>query len=186
MLCFRRSVAVHSRYLNLSHESTSSYHRLGRIRYSTWKSRERRGVLLRVRSIIVHFHRVCIRLTLPPPSNLSDEPPFNNPAFDHAFSESFLNFVMALDPNVKADPTDITPHWNTWNQDETEMLFNKTDATPGDPVVVPLMTSEALLGRCRCVFHPFSLSSFFFGAYMRNIADATDSFWESVAPFSGQ
>ncbi|TFK35577.1 Alpha/Beta hydrolase protein [Crucibulum laeve] len=52
----------------------------------------------------------------------------NNTAFDKSFSESFLNFAMSLNPNVKWDSTgDITQLWNTWNGDN-EMLF--TEVTP--------------------------------------------------------
>jgi hypothetical protein len=65
--------------------------------------------------------------------------------FEKAFSESFLNFVISLDPNTKTDPSTITPKWNRWTSRD-EMLFNHTDA--GVPVVKPFKTSEGLLKRC--------------------------------------
>ncbi|KAF8896534.1 Alpha/Beta hydrolase protein [Infundibulicybe gibba] len=58
-------------------------------------------------------------------------PPFANPDFDKAFSESFLNFAMSLNPGIKSDPTTITPKWNAW-EGSTEMLFNKTEAGAPD------------------------------------------------------
>ncbi|KAF7335527.1 COesterase domain-containing protein [Mycena venus] len=85
-------------------------------------------------------------------------PPFNNTAFINAFAQSFTSFIINLDPNIKVDPTTITPHWNTFNVLNTEMLFNKTAA--GAPVVQPITTSNALLQRC--------------------------SFWNSVGNLTGQ
>jgi len=75
-------------------------------------------------------------------------PPFNNTAFINAFAQSFTSFIIHLDPNVKVDPTTITPHWNTFDVQNTEMLFNQT-APNGLPVVHPITTSAALLQRCR-------------------------------------
>ncbi|KAJ7935829.1 alpha beta-hydrolase [Mycena leptocephala] len=75
-------------------------------------------------------------------------PPFNNAAFIDAFAQSFTSFIVNLDPNVKVDPTTITPYWNTFNIiQHTEMLFNQT-AVDGLPVVKPVTTSDALLERC--------------------------------------
>ncbi|KAJ7149773.1 alpha beta-hydrolase [Mycena crocata] len=73
--------------------------------------------------------------------------PFNNSAFIDAFAQSFTSFAISLDPNVKVNPTTITPHWNVWDNGNTEMLFNKTEAD--QPVVHPITTSNALLERCR-------------------------------------
>ncbi|KAJ7149815.1 Alpha/Beta hydrolase protein [Mycena crocata] len=73
-------------------------------------------------------------------------PPFNNTAFINAFAQAFTSFAISLDPNVKVDPATITPHWNVWDNRNTEMLFNRTEA--GQPVVHPITTSNALLGRC--------------------------------------
>ncbi|KAJ7238000.1 Alpha/Beta hydrolase protein [Mycena rebaudengoi] len=85
-------------------------------------------------------------------------PPFNNPTFVNAFAQSFTSFVINLDPNIKVDPTTITPRWNPFVFGNTEMLFNKTEA--GVPVVRPITTSNDLLLRCQ--------------------------FWESVGALTGQ
>ncbi|KAF9468175.1 Alpha/Beta hydrolase protein [Collybia nuda] len=85
-------------------------------------------------------------------------PPFTNPDFK-AFPQSFMNFVMALDPNVKYDPTNITPQWKSWDDEgNVEMLFNKT--SDDLPVITPVRTSDELLDRCK--------------------------FWESVGELTGQ
>ncbi|KAJ6492420.1 alpha beta-hydrolase [Mycena vitilis] len=84
-------------------------------------------------------------------------PPFNNTAFINAFAQSFTSFITNLDPNIKVDPTTITPHWNLFEIGNTEMLFNMT---AGVPVVHPITTSNALLQRC--------------------------SFWESVGNLTAQ
>ncbi|KAJ7227700.1 Alpha/Beta hydrolase protein [Mycena rebaudengoi] len=85
-------------------------------------------------------------------------PPFNNPSFVNAFAQSFTSFVINLDPNIKVDPTTITPRWNPFAFGNTEMLFNKTEA--GVPVVRPIPTSNDLFLRCQ--------------------------FWESVGALTGQ
>jgi carboxylesterase type B len=102
-----------------------------------------------------------------PPGNHGDDvayyftngetPPFGNPEFDKAFGESFLDFAMSLNTNVKWDSTNNAPPWPTWDG-LNEMLFNETDA--GAPDVRTIKTSTALLERC--------------------------DFWESVGAFSGQ
>jgi len=74
-------------------------------------------------------------------------PSFDNTAFIDAFAQSFTSFIINLDPNIKVDPTTITPPWATFNISNTEMLFNKTAA--GVPVVQPITTSDALLERCQ-------------------------------------
>ncbi|KAF8193189.1 Alpha/Beta hydrolase protein [Mycena galopus ATCC 62051] len=74
-------------------------------------------------------------------------PPFNNAAFINAFAQSFTSFIINLDPNIKVDPTTITPHWNKFDVGDTEMLFNQT-AVDGLPVVQPIETSLGLLERC--------------------------------------
>ncbi|KDR78748.1 hypothetical protein GALMADRAFT_64526 [Galerina marginata CBS 339.88] len=84
-------------------------------------------------------------------------PSFGNPDFDNAFAESFQDFVMSLNTNVKADPKNITPLWQLW-QGSNEMLFNKTDAGATD--IRSIKTSSALLERC--------------------------DFWESVSAVSAQ
>ncbi|KAF7338706.1 COesterase domain-containing protein [Mycena sanguinolenta] len=74
-------------------------------------------------------------------------PPFNNIAFIDAFAQSFTSFIINQDPNIKVDPTTITPQWNTFDILHTEMLFNKT-ADTNEPVVHAITTSNALLERC--------------------------------------
>jgi hypothetical protein len=61
-------------------------------------------------------------------------PPFNNGAFINTFTQLFTSFIINLDPNIKVDPTTITPHWNTFDIGDTGMLFNQT-AVDGLPVV---------------------------------------------------
>ncbi|KAJ7703523.1 Alpha/Beta hydrolase protein [Mycena rosella] len=75
-----------------------------------------------------------------------DFPIFNNTDFVNAFAQSFTSFAISLDPNIKVDPTNITPKWRTWSVGNTEMLFNKTDADVPD--VRPIQTDDALLQRC--------------------------------------
>ncbi|KAF8869965.1 alpha beta-hydrolase [Infundibulicybe gibba] len=101
-----------------------------------------------------------------PPANHGDDifyyfpkagtPRFANPDFSKAFSGSFLNFVLSLSPDIKSDPTTITPKWDAW-EGSTEMVFNRTEA--GNPDIQAMKTSSALLKRC--------------------------SFWKSVAAATG-
>ncbi|ESK88263.1 cephalosporin esterase, partial [Moniliophthora roreri MCA 2997] len=71
---------------------------------------------------------------------------FNNTAFLNAFSQSFLSFVISLDPNVKVDPTNITPQWSLYSDGNTEMKFNKT--ADNQPNVTTITTDDNLLERC--------------------------------------
>ncbi|PBK93165.1 alpha/beta-hydrolase [Armillaria gallica] len=83
-----------------------------------------------------------------PSMNADGVPPFNNTDFDKAFAESFLAFVVSLDPNDTFEPT-ITPTWNryTFQQGhQVEIHFNKTES--GKPAVLPFTTPEDLLDRC--------------------------------------
>ncbi|KAK0211802.1 Alpha/Beta hydrolase protein [Armillaria fumosa] len=83
-----------------------------------------------------------------PSMNANGVPPFNNTAFDKAFTESFLAFVVFLDPNDTFEPT-ITPTWNRYSFQEgrqVEIRFNKTES--GDPAVLSFTTPEDLLDRC--------------------------------------
>lgn len=83
--------------------------------------------------------------------NANGVPPYSNPQFDASFAESYLKFAMSLNPNVKFDLNDITPHWDVW-KGSNEMLFNSTDT--GAPDIRQIKTSAALLERCalvRCV-----------------------------------
>ena len=65
--------------------------------------------------------------------------------FSKSFAESFLNFVLTLDTNIKWNTADITPTWKLWNG-TNEMLFNVTEA--GVPDIHSVTTSSALLKRC--------------------------------------
>ncbi|KAL0945391.1 hypothetical protein HGRIS_000885 [Hohenbuehelia grisea] len=76
----------------------------------------------------------------------SGPPPFNNSAFDAAFSEAFLDFAMFFDPNIKFRPV-ITPRWRPWTaNDQVEMLFNRT--TEGEPDIRQIPISQGVLERC--------------------------------------
>ncbi|KAJ6498372.1 alpha/beta-hydrolase [Mycena vitilis] len=76
-------------------------------------------------------------------------PPFNNTDFVTAFAQTFSDFIKNQDPNVKEGPT-ITPKWNKYSSSAlgTEMLFNKTEGVPPQPVIKPVGTDKGLLARC--------------------------------------
>ncbi|KAF5343387.1 hypothetical protein D9758_015614 [Tetrapyrgos nigripes] len=77
-------------------------------------------------------------------------PLFQNPAFQKAFSQSFLAFATSKDsnPNDKFDPTSILPQWPLWDSRNTsEMLFNRTEDF--QPVIKAMKSDEGLLDRCR-------------------------------------
>lgn len=78
----------------------------------------------------------------------SGSPPYNNQAFLNAFAQAFTDFTVELNPDVKSDPTNITPKWDKWNErfGKKEMMFNKTEA--GNPLIKEIGTSAALLKRC--------------------------------------
>ncbi|KAG0695319.1 hypothetical protein DFH29DRAFT_273339 [Suillus ampliporus] len=71
---------------------------------------------------------------------------YNNSQFRTAFSNSFMAMAMYETPNDRYTPGDITPSWNPWRDDSTEMMFNKTSA--GEPDVYTFKTDMALLERC--------------------------------------
>ncbi|KAG1739930.1 Alpha/Beta hydrolase protein [Suillus paluster] len=73
-------------------------------------------------------------------------PAYNNSQFITAFSNSFLAMAMYETPDDRYTPGDITPSWNSWRHDFTEMMFNKTSA--GAPDVYTFKTDMALLERC--------------------------------------
>ncbi|KAF5348564.1 hypothetical protein D9756_009623 [Leucocoprinus leucothites] len=86
-------------------------------------------------------------------------PPFDNAEFRNNFAQSFLNFVISLDPNVKWDSSNTLPQWPKWTTaGRSEMVFNKTEANQPSFQVVP--TTDAFLQRC--------------------------DYWESVGANSGQ
>ncbi|KAG0695327.1 Alpha/Beta hydrolase protein [Suillus ampliporus] len=71
---------------------------------------------------------------------------YNNSQFKTAFSNSFMAMAMYETPNDRYTPGDITPSWNSWRNDSTEMMFNKTSA--GVPDVYTFKTDIAVLERC--------------------------------------
>ncbi|KAG9225197.1 hypothetical protein CCMSSC00406_0007028 [Pleurotus cornucopiae] len=104
-----------------------------------------------------------------PPSYHADDLPFyfptglgprlfNNTEFITSFSQSFLDFVLHFDPNIKFDENNITPPWERYAPTNTEMLFNRTE--DGQLVIRPETTDPALLERC--------------------------AFWESISEFTAQ
>ncbi|KAK0441068.1 Alpha/Beta hydrolase protein [Armillaria borealis] len=87
-------------------------------------------------------------------ANASGVPAFNNADFDEAFADSFLAFVVSLDPNHTFEPT-ITPDWKPFSFQQghqVEMRFNRTES--GDPAVSPFTTPEDLLDRCSLTSSP--------------------------------
>ncbi|KAJ7695589.1 Alpha/Beta hydrolase protein [Mycena olivaceomarginata] len=77
-----------------------------------------------------------------PPGLHSYDVPYYFPSIVTPF---FMSFGISLNPNVKIDPTTITPPWQKWEGRHMEMLFNSTAA--GLPLVEPMETSDALLER---------------------------------------
>lgn len=74
-------------------------------------------------------------------------PRFNNTEFIDNFSQSFLNFVITMDPNIKWDPSNTLPQWPQWTEENpVEMLFNRTEM--GVPIFKLKKTSEHLQNRC--------------------------------------
>ncbi|KAJ4480186.1 Alpha/Beta hydrolase protein [Lentinula aciculospora] len=102
------------------------------------------------------FHGMDVNYYFPSSGPIS----FQNPAFSAAFSQSFLSFVISVDPNDKVDPQeDITPPWLMFPAADTEMVFNKTAVGNGTDIH-PVRVSNSLLERC--------------------------NFWESVGALTGQ
>ncbi|KAK1229851.1 hypothetical protein PQX77_007069 [Marasmius sp. AFHP31] len=83
---------------------------------------------------------------------------FNNTDFINAFAQSFVSFAISLDPNIKVDPSNITPQWDLYHLANNEMVFNKT--ANDLPDVRPAKKERNFLERC--------------------------SFWESVSARTGQ
>ncbi|KAJ3552299.1 hypothetical protein NP233_g12913 [Leucocoprinus birnbaumii] len=51
-----------------------------------------------------------------PHAIVSVSPPWNNTEFTKNFSQSFMNFVLALDPNPEWDSANTLPHWSAWTE----------------------------------------------------------------------
>jgi len=74
--------------------------------------------------------------------------PFTDPVFKINFAESYLNFALSLDPNVKWDPINTLPQWPKWNETyHQEMVFNKTETD--QPSFKVLSTPDELITRCK-------------------------------------
>ncbi|KAF7375432.1 Carboxylic ester hydrolase [Mycena sanguinolenta] len=101
---------------------------------------------------------------------------FNNTDFINAFAQSFTSFIIHQNPNIKVSNT-ITPHWNTFNTHNTEMLFNKT--ADNEPVVHAITTSNDLLKRCAYVFNHFLGHDLW-------LNKSSFRFWHSVGNLTGQ
>ncbi|KAF9532662.1 cephalosporin esterase [Crepidotus variabilis] len=81
------------------------------------------------------------------PNGKTMTPAFNNQPFIKAFSQSFANFWLGLNPNIKWDPSNITPAWKAWtSSSKTEMHFGQTSSSMPD--IRPITSSDALLNRC--------------------------------------
>ncbi|KAJ4493108.1 hypothetical protein C8J55DRAFT_586279 [Lentinula edodes] len=73
---------------------------------------------------------------------------FQNPRFSAAFSQSFLSFVISLDPHNKINPReDITPSWPMYPIADIGMVFNKT-AVGNRNDVHPVQVDDGVLQRC--------------------------------------
>ncbi|KAH6909222.1 Alpha/Beta hydrolase protein [Coprinopsis sp. MPI-PUGE-AT-0042] len=72
---------------------------------------------------------------------------FDNAQFAQAFSQSFMDFVLAGDPNVKRDPTSILPAWAAWSPSApAEVSFNRTGDSPN---IAAIFTNPGVLERCQ-------------------------------------
>ncbi|KAJ3916723.1 Alpha/Beta hydrolase protein [Lentinula edodes] len=115
-----------------------------------------RATILEIPAIPPALHGMDVNYYFPSTGPIS----FQNPRFSAAFSQSFLSFVISLDPNVKVDPReDITPPWSMFQIANTEMVFNKTAVGNGTNIH-PVRVDNGLLERC--------------------------SFWDSVGALTGQ
>lgn len=74
-------------------------------------------------------------------------PPYEDAMFIKSLTQSFLNFVTDLDPNIDYDILGSNPPaWPVYTFGE-EMIFNKTADGVSDIHIIE--TNEALLDRCR-------------------------------------
>ena len=114
----------------------------------------------------------------------------NNAQFRASFAGAFMSVVRSSNPNIHPPVPDvITPHWDTFNIDHTQMLFNKTESD--QPVITPISTDEGLLQRCEWVLKAFILhwTSFLnfrigFGGVWRNLypSDRSAIFYRRWVP----
>ncbi|KAI0782410.1 cephalosporin esterase [Irpex lacteus] len=73
-------------------------------------------------------------------------PAFANPEFDASFPGAIMGFVKFGNPNHHPVPDIITPLWESYKDNDTEMLFNRTEDF--QPDIRPISTDPALLERC--------------------------------------
>jgi len=105
----------------------------------------------------VHYERMCysrlaqqcscaVSILASHQSAIVDQTPrFNNSEFNS--SQSFLNLVITMDPNIKWDLSNTLPQWSQWiEEDPAEMLFNRTAMDV--PILELKKTSERLQNRC--------------------------------------
>ena len=69
-------------------------------------------------------------------------------ALNSSFQQSFFSTAISLNPNVHGED-DLKPNWSAFKESKETMLFNITAA--GEPEVMTIPTSDALLERCSCV-----------------------------------
>ncbi|KAL0065741.1 hypothetical protein AAF712_007224, partial [Marasmius tenuissimus] len=85
-------------------------------------------------------------LVLNPGTILASPITFNNTDFVNAFAQAVVSFAISLDPNVKVDPSNITPQWDLYSLSTDEMVFNKT--AEDVPDIRLSETNKDLLARC--------------------------------------
>jgi len=116
------------------------------------------------------YPRTCLVLPNYSSAIVDQTPRFNDTEFVNNFSQSFLNFVITMDPNIKWDPSNTLPQWPEWTEKKTaEMLFNRTEA--GVPIFKLSKTSERMLNRCAWVLT----------AFLDHVVDIGLRFWESIS-----
>ena len=74
-------------------------------------------------------------------------PLYNNFEFINNFNQSFMNFVLAQDSNVKWDSANTVPSWPRWTEEGRAEMFNKTEAH--EPVFQNVNTKNDLLRRSK-------------------------------------
>ena len=73
-------------------------------------------------------------------------PTFPNSVFIASFAGSFLSFAKFGDPSAHQIQGSITPQWKPFKDNNTEMLFNRTEDS--QPDIKAINSDEALLERC--------------------------------------
>ncbi|KAF9255238.1 alpha/beta-hydrolase [Marasmius fiardii PR-910] len=83
---------------------------------------------------------------------------FNDTDFIEAFAQSFMSFACHLNPDVNMTASIITPHWDAYQPNDVEMVFNKT--LDNKPDIKSGTSNPGVLERC--------------------------GFWQSISQISGQ